>query len=236
MKLLAELSREGHRKRAKESYINGSASSLSDHNLLELVLFYAIPRKDVKPIAYALMNRFGSLERVFTASLDELCKVDGIGKNAAVLIKLFRDINERISLNRNDSIKKIDHYCIAKEYCQNLLFGAVVEKVAVVTLRSDLSIIGTHIVSEGSVNVSNVEPRKIVSCAISDNASSVLLSHNHPDASYIPSKSDLVFTESIYKTLRSLSIKLVDHIIVSPYGSLSLYNDSRYSYVFDNND
>lgn len=210
---MSELSREGHRERAKENFIK-NGKTLQDHHLLELLLFYSIPRRDVKPIAYNLINRFGSFENVFNADIESLCEVEGVGENTAVLISLVAAINKRRSENKNNDVKRLTNSKDAAEYAKNILRENKVEKLLLITLDNDLKIIGNHIVSEGSVNTAKINAHKLVSYIIKDNASCVIIAHNHPEGNANPSIEDINFTVEILSVLRSIGIHLNDHIIV----------------------
>lgn len=225
---MAELSREKHRNRVRESYLKDSFDSLPDHNVLELILFYAIPRKDVKQITYDLMNTFGSLENVINADISELMNIKGIGENSAILISLFKNVNVRIAENRNKDMKKLTHFEASKQYVSNMLSPLTTEKVVVITLNNGLEIISCHTVSNGTVSCANVEPRKIMECALADKAAMLILGHNHPNVSYLPSKEDIEFTKKINEVLKPFDIKLADHVIVGVNGTLSMKNDVRY--------
>ncbi len=228
-----ELSRDGHRQRAKQQYVLNGIENLPDHNILELILFYAIPRRDVKDTAYALMNRFdGDISRVFRADIDELKEVDGIGENAAILISLFNDVSKLLTKSKNKEVKVLREYEESKEYVKNSLSELTNERVLAITLNNSCEIISCHTVSNGTVNCSAVEPKKIVEFAIKDNASYVILAHNHPSGSYMPSQNDVEFTKFISSTLKAINITLKDHIIVGDNGALSMNNDSRFISCF----
>lgn len=230
---MAQLGRDGHRKRVKQSYLQTGTDSLHDHNILEMLLFYSIPRKDVKDIAYDLINRFGTFENVFDANIDELMSVNGIGENTAALISLVSDINNRISLNRNNSVKALKDSELAREYVKNIIGGSKNEKVLVVSLDNELGIIGYHIVSDGTVSCANVEPKKIIECVIKDNAASVIIAHNHPRGDSTPSDTDIAFTIEILQLLRKLGIKLNDHIIVGKNDICSMNSITKYMLYFE---
>ena len=230
---MEELSRKNHRQRVRDSYLNHSFESMQDHNVLEMILFYAIPRRDVKETAYALLNHFGSLENVLKADINELQKVKGVGENTAILLSLFDNVCNRIMLNRNDSTTSLLHHEMSKTYVANLLQNLHNERVIMISLASNLDIIACHTLADGTVTCANVEPRKIISYAISDHAAAVILGHNHPGGSYLPSEGDLVFTEKIKDMLRVMDIRLNDHIVVGQNGTLSMRNDMRYQYCFN---
>ena len=229
---MADISKEKHRQRVREAYLKQSFESMPDHNVLELILFYAIPRKDVKPIAYALLNTFGSLENVLCADIQELMRVDGIGDSAAILINLFSNVNRRVFNNRNHSKKKLTNTPETQEYVTNVLSGLQKERMILISLANNLDIINCHSVAEGTVNCAKLEPRTIVELAIRDNASSVILAHNHPKGEHQPSSQDERFTKSISGTLHPVGIKLHDHLIVGENGTFSMRSDFKYINMF----
>ncbi|MFR5876248.1 MAG: JAB domain-containing protein [Eubacterium sp.] len=230
---MAKLSREGHRERVKQSYLDNSFESMSDHNVLELLLFYAIPRKDVKPIAYDLINRFGSLENVFNANIEELKNIDGVGENTAILISLVRDIYDRVLKNHNANVKQLKSNRSAKEYVTNLLKKKNEENVIAISLSNNLQIIHVNYIARGTVNCSMVDPKLIIECAIRDNAPVMLLAHNHPRGDAIPSNDDIELTSTVTDILRRLNVTLIDHIIVGGNETKSMRNMARFTDMFD---
>lgn len=145
---MADLSPEGHRKRMKERYIKGSSDTLDDHHLLELLLFYSIPRKDVKPVAYNILNRYKTLDKVFSAEYEDLLSIDSVGESTAMLIKLINDINKRIDTDKNKNIKRLSSYTEAKEYASNILRNLPTERIIVISLDNKLNIINTETVAD----------------------------------------------------------------------------------------
>ncbi len=227
-----EISRDGHRARMRAAYLQGGGDSMPDHQLLELLLSVSIPRKDVKPIAYALINRFGSLEQVFDATAADLQQVPGIGEQTAVQILLVRDLNRRIHKNQNKPVKHLNDATQSCAYFANLLQDKTCEQVLLVTLDSNAKILQTHAVGSGSVNLASVDRRTMLEHILRDNASAVMLAHNHPGGKPQPSAQDLDFTIHLLSTLRSIHIQLLDHIIVSPNGTYSMRSDPEYSGFF----
>lgn len=222
-KLNDSLSREGHRERMRKSFLLGDMDNSPDHNLLELFLSTVIPRKDVKELSYTLINEFGSLENVINASPEDLMKINGIGENTAVSIACIKAINKRIVKNLNNGVLKITSRKDSKEFCHNALYNETVEKVLEITLKTDGTVINSYIVSEGVVNVSAVNIRKIITNAVKDNASSVIVSHNHPDSKANPSAYDIDFTINLKSILSKMSINLIDHIIVGRDKTASIF-------------
>lgn len=157
-----EISRDGHRARMRAAYLQGGGDAMPDHQLLELLLSISIPRKDVKPIAYALINRFGSLEQVFAAGAADLQQVPGVGEQTAVQILLVRDLNRRIRQNQNKPVKHLTDAAQSCAYFANLLRDKTTEQVYLVTLDGSAKILQTHAVGSGSVNLAAVDQRTLM--------------------------------------------------------------------------
>jgi len=230
---MPELNREHHRERVRKAYLKNSFDSMSDSNVLELLLFYAIPRKDVKEIAYALINRFGSLEGVFDADIKELIKVDGVGENTAILINLFHNVGIRINKNKNAKIKTLNDSIKSMEFAENELSGLTKEEILVITLDNKLNIISANNVSQGNAGTASVEPYKILESIVKDSASNIILAHNHPGGESKPSLADLNFTIEVINLCRMIHVHVNDHIIVGENGAFSMANDIEYSSYFD---
>ena len=198
----------------RASFIKNEMENLPDHNLLELFISGVIKRKDVKQISYDLLNEFGSLENVFNASVDDLMKINGVGEVLAVELSLISTLNKRIERNKNDNIKSISTIEQAVEYCKNSLSGETVEKVLMITLDDKGRLLGSHIISKGTVNESYISKRDAVKLALKDNATNVIISHNHPNSNSSSSAADIDMTISFKKLFRDVGIHLLDHIIV----------------------
>ncbi len=198
----------------RNSYLSGAMENAPDHNLLELYLSLVIPQKDVKPIAYDLINTFGTLENVINARAEDLMKINGVGESTAVALNIISDMNKRIVYNRNNKVKKILSTQDSYEYCYNLLAMETVEKIAIVTLTNDGTVINHHILNSGNVSSISVDLRKLVGFAINDNAAGVLITHNHPNGDATASAADINFTIEINSMLRKIKVNLVDHIII----------------------
>lgn len=223
---MADLERRGHRERMRQSFIAGGYETAPDHNVLELFLSLVIPQKDVKQIAYDLMNKFGSLEKVFNAPIDELMEVKGIKEVSAVAISVIPEINKRIQRSVNEERTILQYADKSFEFCRNLLSLEKKEVVYIITLNSDISVIRYYKISDGSVNNAIVDFRKLVSYVTCDNASCVILTHNHPTGSPLPSAYDIDFTIKVKEFLEKLDVVLYDHIIVGRDECFSFQLDS----------
>ncbi len=179
------------------------------------MLFYAIPRKDTNPIAHRLLNAFGSLTGVLEAQVSDLEKVEGIGHNTAVYIKLNIAIMKKY---RTDKLKRSVRIVTMKdagEYACELLFAAKEEQVWLLCLNMKSETIACEKICDGTLTESPVYPRKIVSAALKHNAAKIILIHNHPGGIVKPSVDDINATMALIKTVRSLDMDLLDHIITS---------------------
>lgn len=214
---------KGHRERFRQRYLNEDLDKFEPHNLFELLLFYGIPRADTNVIAHDLVNRFGGINKVFDAPIDELVEVKGISENAALLIKLIPslcrvymkdEIGESPIL---DSVEKMGKYCVAH------FAGRVTEFVYLICLDNSSRVISCDFLVEGTVNTANISIRKITDFVVRYKASHVILTHNHPSGFAIPSNNDVVTTVDVKNSLKQLGIELLDHIIVakSHYTSLA---------------
>ena len=217
---------EGHRERLRTAYIDGGFESMSDYNTLELLLFYAIPRRDTNEIAHALLDRFGELDNVLNASIDELQSIDGIGRNAAVLINLIRPLSRKAAVLKSSNIRCISDSADLEAYLSPRFLHETEEIVIMLCLDSKNSIICCREVNRGVVNATDVCIRKIVETAIFNKASSVIIAHNHPGGFAIPSREDDMTTMQIKQALHTVGIRLADHMIIAENDYVS-YADSR---------
>ena len=219
---------DGHRNRLKNRFLNEGLTNFEDHNVLELLLFYSIPRSDTNEIAHELLNKFGSLHGVFEAGMEDLMSVNGISRHSAVLIKMIPELFVVYGRDKVRDIQKINSSDDAKQFFVPRFYGKVREEVQIVLLDDKMNIIKWVKIYEGSVNSANVPIRKIVEIAIENRATNVIIAHNHPTGLILPSKDDLRATAKVREALALVDIKLLDHVIVSDNEAASL-KDSGYS-------
>ncbi len=219
---------DGHRNRLKNRFLNEGLTNFEDHNVLELLLFYSIPRSDTNEIAHELLNKFGSLHGVFEAGMEDLMSVNGISRYSAVLIKMIPELFVVYGRDKVRDIQKINSSDDAKQFFIPRFYGKVREEVQIVLLDDKMNIIKWVKIYEGSVNSANVPIRKIVEIAIENRATNVIIAHNHPTGLILPSKDDLRATAKVREALALVDIKLLDHVIVSDNEAASL-KDSGYS-------
>lgn len=212
---------QGHRSRLRERFFNAGLEAFAPHEVLELLLTFAIPRRDTKPLAYALITKFGSLHAVLQATPQELMNVSGIGENAATLISmmmpLFRAYHQ--SIEKELPVLKNLEQCA--HYCKGLFQGERYEKLYVICLDSRMRRLNTVLISSGDVSEVHVYSRHVLSAVSSCNATGVIITHNHPGGTALPSNEDIALTDAITLLLKGIDVIMYDHIIVSPLDTFS---------------
>ena len=206
---------DGHRDRLRQSYLEHGLMSMNDINALELLLFYAIPRRDTNEIAHRLLDRFGSLDNVFSAPAEELQEVEGIGENAAALLTLIPEIMKKSRVSKVREIRQIRSSDDAGAYLLPYFLNERDEVVYLLCLDTKRCVICCTEMGRGVVNSVDTGIRRIVEKALKVRACSAILAHNHPDGIALPSREDEVFTRALYNALETVGIRLEDHIIVA---------------------
>jgi DNA repair protein RadC len=203
-----------HRKRLKKKFSESGVSSFHDYEVLELLLSYAIPRKDVKPLAKELLRVFGSLKGLMDAEKDSLEKVKGVGAHTAILIKLIKEIG--ILYLKEKAKEKPQITCTSEllDYCKTYMGGLKDERFCVIYLDAQNRLTNIETIQEGIVNQAVVYPRKVLENALKQKASAVILVHNHPSGQVKPSDADIRLTKTIQETARILDIIVHDHVII----------------------
>ena len=204
----------GHRKRLKERYEKAGMEGLQDYEILELLLFYAIPQGDVKARAKELLKRFGSLKGVLDADLKALRDVSGIGDHSSLFFKVVRDVRT-LYLRQGAEVKEqISSTKELIDYCLASMGGLKDEHFAVIYLNARNRIIQVETIQEGIVNQAVVYPRKVLEKALKHKASAIILVHNHPSGHVRPSDADIRLTRVLQDAARVMDIVLHDHLIV----------------------
>lgn len=206
---------EHHRERLKARCLRDGIDGFEPHNVLELLLFYSVPRRDTNPIAHRLIERFGSISAVLDADFNELIKVEGIGEHSATLIKLIPQIARRYMTElafedgRLDTVQKIGDYFVSK------YIGEVSETVYMLMLSSSYNVLGCELLHRGSVNSSYITMRGMIEHVLAYNASMVVLAHNHPGGVAVPSSDDIRTTVMMSEALSVVDVRLIEHFIVA---------------------
>ena len=219
---------EGHRERLRARFLrDGNMTGFAPHEALELLLTYAIPRKDTNLIAHRLMDRFGSLHAVLEARQEELTAVADIGPGAAMLIRLLLPMFRLYENDRLAEKKTLSSYREARDFCASLYKGETQEKFYLVSLDARLRILSTRLIAEGTLDEVAVYPREVIGMLLLQNAQGALLSHNHPGQSAAPSEEDIRLTETLAGVMEKVGIRLFDHVICGADGTYSFAQHGR---------
>jgi DNA repair protein RadC len=204
----------GHRARIRGRFLKSGLDAFADHEALELLLTYAIPRKDTKPLAWALIKRFGSLAAVLDARAQELEEVPGLGRQSAAFITLVRAAMRRYFLEQVKERKEIKSPESVVDFCRASLQGEANEVFEVIYLTTRNKVIGVERICVGTIDRASISPRKIIENALRARAAALIFVHNHPSGEPSPSAEDISLTETLSRVAAPLGIIVLDHIIV----------------------
>lgn len=212
----------GHRERLRARFRDAGAAALADYELLELVLFRAIPRRDVKPLAKVLVDRFGSFAEVLATPPKLLEEVAGITPSVVTELKIVEAAAHRIARGQVKRRPVLSSWSAVIEYCRTSMAFAPREQVRVLFLDKRNQLIADEVVQTGTVDHAPVYPREVIKRALEVSASALILCHNHPSGDPTPSRADIDMTKRIIEMAKPLGIELHDHIIVGKDGHASL--------------
>ena len=210
-----------HRKRLRARFMDGGAAAMPDYEMLELVLFRAIPRQDVKPLARRLMDKFGDFNRVLSAPTPRLKEVDGVGDAVVQELKIVEAAAHRLARARVMEHQVISGWDAVLDYCHTTMAHRETEQFRVLFLDRKNVLIADEEQARGTVDHVPVYPREVVKRALELNASALILVHNHPSGDPTPSESDITMTAQIDDAANALGLTLHDHIIVGKSRELS---------------
>ena len=230
---MPENKHEGHRERVRRDFLeNGFSETTPPHKILEMLLFYSIPRRDTNEIAHELINTFGSIQGVFDAPIDQLLKVKGITENTVALLKMILPIAsiyraEKVNHDKNfTSTNQIGDYLLEKYLCYTK------ETVAITSFNGKGQILGFDVLAEGDSSSAELSIRKILEIVMKRNPVCIVLSHNHPSGFAIPSNEDLALTNKLFTLLANINVRLLDHIIIANNDYVSLAQSRDYKAIF----
>jgi DNA repair protein RadC len=212
----------GHRQRLKERFLTGGPDALPDYELLELLLFSAIPRRDTKPLAKQLLERFGSFAEVINASPERLREVKGVGDAAVTQIKLARAAALRLMRGSIMQRPVLSSWTAVLEYCRAAMGFDEREAFRILFLDKKNRLIADEVQQRGTVDHTPVYVREVVKRALELSASAIILVHNHPSGDPTPSRADIDMTRQIVEAAKPLGIAIHDHVIVGRQGHASL--------------
>lgn len=217
---------EGHRERLREKYLQGGYFAFHEYEVLELLLTYVIPRKDTKPIAKDLIEKFGSLDGVVTASIEELCSISGIKENSAIFVKLLGDLSKNLYKGeiKKEGIQLKDKNSLIRYLRSEIGFSSR-EEFRVIFLNNYNMLVGSETLFIGTIDKSAVYPREIVEKVLYYKAKGIIFAHNHPSGNLRPSKQDIQITEHMQEALDLIDVKLLEHIIITQDGYFSFLEE-----------
>ena len=227
---------KNHRQRVRDIFLkNGYDETTPPHIILEHMLFYAIAQKDTNVIAHNLIARFGSIADVLDAPIDELVKVDGVGQNAAIMLKLYKDVFRIYNLERQEQITHFDSIDSIGDYIYSHYLGINTETLSVLGMNSNGKLLFFKFLNEGDVGSVGIPVKDVIKLALDYEATNIVIAHNHPGGLALPSHQDEVATQSLYLTLRQIGINLFDHMIITKSDYVSMRLSDEYRYIFDEN-
>ncbi len=214
-----------HRKRLRERFIRGGADAMPDYELLELVLFRAIPRRDVKPLARDLLERFTDFNGVISAPVDQLQIVKGVGQTVIQELKIVEAAAHRLAKSKVIGRPAISSWDALLEYCQTTISHRQTEEFRMFYLDRKNILISDELLGQGTVDHVPVYPREIVKRALHLNASALILVHNHPSGDPTPSQQDIAMTKHIQAAADALGISVHDHLVIGKSREISFQSE-----------
>jgi DNA repair protein RadC len=211
----------GHRERLRERFLEAGPEAVTEYELLELVLFRAIPRRDVKPLAKALIAKFGSFGEVVSAPRQRLREIDGLGEAAIAEIKIVQAAAGRLARGQAKKRTVLSSWSAVLDYCRTTMAFGDKEQFRIIFLDKRNQIIADEVQQKGTVDHTPVYPREVVKRALELSATAIILVHNHPSGDPTPSRADIQMTQQIVEIAKPLGISVHDHIIVGKEGHAS---------------
>lgn len=222
---MAEHTHEGHRERLRRRMRENGLGSFAPHEALELILTFAIPQRDVNPLAHQLIDRFGSFSQVLDASVEELQRVPGIGERTAVFLSM---IGQSAGYYQRDKFAEkplmLDADMLGS-YCRSLFINDNEENLYLISVNIQGRLLNSTLITTGSLDEIVIYTRNVINAALRANAYAVVLTHNHPGGSLYPSGADVATTRDIASALAAIDVPLIDHIIVASGQYVSMAAD-----------
>jgi DNA repair protein RadC len=211
----------GHRERLKARFRDSGGEALPDYELLELLLFQAVPRRDTKPLAKALLSRFGSFSEVLSAPEAQLLEIDGIGEGVVHHLKVVKAAAQRFGRDKIKERPLLDSWKSVIDYCKTAMGYEAIEQFRILFLNKKNQLIADEVQQSGTVDHTPVYPREVVRRALELSATAIILVHNHPSGDPTPSGADIQMTNQVIDIAKPLGIMVHDHIIVGKGGAVS---------------
>jgi DNA repair protein RadC len=211
----------GHRERLRARFLKGGADAMPDYELLEMTLFAALPRRDTKPLAKALLARFGSFAEVIAAPRARLMEVKGVGESVANHLKIVEAAAHRLAKTRVMGRPALSSWTALLDYCTATMARSENEEFRVLFLDRKNNLIADEVQNKGTVDHTPVYPREVIKRALELTASAIILVHNHPSGDPTPSKADIAMTREVVTAAKALSIAVHDHLVIGRGGHAS---------------
>ena len=218
----------GHRQRVKNRFKREGLDNFENHQVLELLLFYCVPRQDTNPLAHRLLERFHTVDEVLEASPAELKKVEGVGDSIVQFFRLFRELDRYRAVENMKKARFLNTVEDCGRYIVPFFGKRRNEMVYMICLDAKCKLISCKMVGEGSINSAAVPIRRIVEMAMDEGASSVVLAHNHPTGFAVPSAEDRATTMRLARALSAVEITLADHFVVADGDAVSMLQSGLY--------
>lgn len=212
----------GHRQRLRERFRKQGSAGMADYEMVELILFRALPRRDIKPLAKQLLAEFGSLSAILGASEKRLSQVKGLGQSAVLDLKLYHEVAKTVSSQSIRDVNVLDSWSSVLDYCRTAMAHEDKEQFRILFLNKKNHLISDEVQQVGTVDHTPVYPREVAKRSLELSASALILVHNHPSGDPYPSRADIEMTKTIIKVLEPLGIVMHDHIIIGLDGHASL--------------
>ena len=211
----------GHRDRLRERFASGGVAALADYELLELYLFRSIPRRDIKPLAKALVEKFGSFAEVITSPVERLQEVKGISAKIALDIKILQASANKLSQETVMNKPVLSSWSALLDYCRGVMQYETREQFRVLFLDRRNRLIADEVMGQGTIDRAPVYPREVIKRALDLSATAIILSHNHPSGDPTPSIADIEMTKNMVSAAQAIGISVHDHIIVGRQNTVS---------------
>jgi DNA repair protein RadC len=205
---------DGHRARMRQRLLTAGPDALADHEMLEMILFIALPRRDTKPIARAMLTRFGSFGAVIGAPVPELLAIEGLGEAGAAAIKLVQAAAQRMLRHKAAELPVLSSWDRTIDYLTAAMAHERVEQFRVLFLDNRHRLIADEVQGRGTIDRTPAYPREVVKRCLELNATGIVLAHNHPSGEPTPSRDDIAMTGEIVRAATALGIRVHDHVVV----------------------
>ena len=229
---MSEQLHSGHRQRMKNRFYVGGLESFEQHEIIEMLLFFGVARKDTNPLAHRLVNTFGSLGGVLNAPREELLRIDGVTEHIATLLNFSGALAREYARREAGSGMIMQSTDETGKYVMSQFVGADREMVLLICMDNRCRVLNSSIIFKGDVNATEISIRLVLQTALRHNSTSVIIAHNHPKGFAIPSKQDIISTIALRKALDTAGILLMDHLVVTDDDYVSMRATDGLSHIF----